>query len=90
MPNLVDQIHEALATVRRILDALTARGDDQAAFDLARAQFAVSIRTSWPGNLSTLVLPLEKVAGDPELKLSEDERDELRAAANVLRAAGNQ
>lgn len=90
MSQLVEQIQGALATVQRILDALTARGDDQAAFDLARAQYAVSIRTSWPSNLASLVSPLEQVASNDTLKLSDEERLALREAADVLRGAINQ
>lgn len=82
-PSFVE-VEEALAAVQRTLDRLTALGHDAQAFELARAQFAASIRSSWPGNLSTLTGNLEKIARDPALGLSETERRELERAIAVL------
>jgi ferric-dicitrate binding protein FerR (iron transport regulator) len=78
-------IEAALATVQKTLDRLTAAGHDEAAFDLARAQFSASMRSSWPGNLSTLVGSLEAVAANATLKLTEEQRAELRTAIETLR-----
>jgi len=83
------EIETALKTVQRILDALTSRGDDEAAFDLARAQFSSSLRTSWPGSLSGLIRPLEGVAANQALKLTEEERADLAKAIAGLRHACN-
>ena len=52
MPDTFAEIQACLTTVQNTIDALNERGDNQAAFDLARAQYSASIRTSWPGNLS--------------------------------------
>jgi hypothetical protein len=79
------EIEAALATVQTTLDRLTALGHNQAAFDLARSQFAASMRSSWPGNLSTLVGSLESVAADDALGLNDAERGDLRAAIETLR-----
>ena len=77
-------IEKALAAVQATLDRLTARGHDETAFEVARAQFAASMRSSWPANLSTLVGALQRVVDDATLKLAEAERDELRAAIATL------
>jgi hypothetical protein len=78
------EIEKALAAVQATLDRLTARGDDETAFELARVQFAASMRSSWPANLSTLVGALQRVAEDASLKLDEAERGELRGAIDTL------
>jgi hypothetical protein len=83
-PHLSD-IEAALATVQRTLDRLTTLGRDEAAFAVARAQFSASIRSSWPGNLSTLVTSLEGVASDPTSGLSGAERADLALAIDTLR-----
>jgi hypothetical protein len=90
MLDTVTQIEAALATVQQVLDALTTRGDNQAAFDLAKAQYSASVRTSWPANLSSLLRPLEKVNADASLKLTEDERAQLGHVIDVLRRACDQ
>lgn len=90
MSDTLAEIEAALGTVQRILDALTSRGDDQAAFDLARAQYSSSLRTSWPGGLSGLIRPLEAVAANQSLKLTEDERNDLAKAIDGLRRACDQ
>ncbi len=90
MSDTLAEIEAALGTVQRILDALTSRGDDQAAFDLARAQYSSSLRTSWPGSLSGLIRPLEAVRANPSLKLTEDERNDLAKAIDGLRRACDQ
>ncbi|HKQ70272.1 MAG TPA: hypothetical protein VJT73_13075 [Polyangiaceae bacterium] len=82
---LLAEIESALKTVQRVLDALTSRGDDQAAFDLARAQYSASLRTSWPGSLSSLIRPLSDVAGNASLKLDASERSDLERAIASLR-----
>jgi hypothetical protein len=81
----VGAVEQALACVQTTLDKLTARGNDAAAFDLARAQYAASIRSSWPGNLSSLVSSLEKIVTDQTLQLSAEERAELTQAIGVFR-----
>src|SRR5262245_23398978 len=90
MSDTLADVEFALATVRRVLDALTTRGDNEAAFDLAKAQFSASIRTSWPSNLSTLIRPLEAVGENQALKLTADERSDIRRAIDVLRRACDQ
>lgn len=78
----LSEIEAALATVQRTLDVLTARGCDKAAFDLARAQYAASIRSSWPANLSRVAAALTKLAEDKTIELTDGERADLvRAAA---------
>src|SRR6266581_9047484 len=73
MSDTLAEVEGALAVVQRVHDALTTRGNDQAAFDLAKAQYSASIRTSWPGNLSSLIRPLEAVGDNEELKLTPEE-----------------
>jgi hypothetical protein len=77
----ISAIEEALATVQRTLDKLTAAGCDQAAFELARAQYAASLRNSFPANLASVAATLTKLAGDTTCPLNEDERSALRSAA---------
>jgi hypothetical protein len=83
-PKLAD-IEAALAAVGKTLDALTAAGQNEKAFELARAQYAASIRHSWPGNLGTLAAHLEKLCADPGVSLSAEHREELGRAAAVFR-----
>jgi hypothetical protein len=80
-------VDEALAVIRLTLDKLTARGAVGAAFEIARAQFAASIRASWPSNLSAIAGAIDRALADQELALSDAERAELRAAAEVVRGA---
>jgi len=82
-------IESALATVQKLLDALNSRGDNEAAYELARAQFQASIRSSWPGNLGGLTKVLQATASNAALKLSEAEREQALQAAAVLRDAVN-
>jgi hypothetical protein len=82
-PSAVD---EALATVQRTLDRLTQRGQHDAAFAIARAQFSASMRASWPGNLSGVAAAIDQALREAKLSLSDEEREELRRAADVLRA----
>ncbi len=79
-------IDGALAAVRRTLDRLTARGLIEPAFEIARAQFSASIRASWPANLAQVATAIDLALSNTELGLSDDERDELRRAAQTLRA----
>ncbi len=83
-PTFAD-IEAALATVQKTLDRLTAAGHDETAFDLARAQFGASMRSSWPGNLSTLCGSLEAVALNTALRLTDDDRADLTRAIEILR-----
>jgi len=87
MSDTLVEVEEALATVKRVLDALTTRGDHEAAFDLAKAQYSASIRTSWPGNLASLIRPLEDVGANEALKLTPDERRDVTRAVEILRRA---
>jgi len=86
MGDAPDAADEALTVVHRILDRLTSRGDDAAAFEIARAQFSASVRASWPANLSMVAAAIDRALADTKLALSDDERRELRRAADVLRA----
>jgi hypothetical protein len=79
-------IEAALAAVRRTLDGLTARGMNEPAFDIARAQFSASIRASWPANLSQVAAAIDLALSNKELALLDEEREELRGAAQTLRA----
>jgi hypothetical protein len=90
MSETLAEVEQALAIVQRVLDALTTRGDNEAAFDLAKAQYSASIRTSWPSNLSTLIKPLEAVGTNTALKLTDDERVRVGEAVAILKRACNQ
>ena len=90
MSETLAEVEQALATVQRVLDALTTRGDNEAAFDLAKAQYSASIRTSWPSNLSSLINPLEAVGANPALKLTAEERKNVGEAVAILKRACNQ
>jgi hypothetical protein len=90
MSDTLAEVEQALATVQRVLDALTTRGDNEAAFDLAKAQYSASIRTSWPSNLSMLINPLEAVGANTALKLTDEERTHVSEAVAILKRACNQ
>jgi len=90
MSETLAEVEQALATVQRVLDALTTRGDNEAAFDLAKAQYSASIRTSWPSNLSSLIRPLEAVGANTALKLTDEERTHVDEAVAILKRACNQ
>jgi hypothetical protein len=90
MTDAIARIEACLATVQKMLDALTARADHEAAFEIAKAQYSASIRTSWPANLASLADVLAKVADDAAHSLSDEERDEMRTAATALREIANQ
>jgi hypothetical protein len=81
-----DAVSQALQTVQALLDRLTARGQHQAAFDIARAQFSASMRASWPANLSGLAAAIEKAIADEGSALTEAERQELQGAVAVLKS----
>jgi hypothetical protein len=81
-----DAIDGALAAVRRTLDRLTAKGLNEPAFEIARAQFAASIRASWPANLSQVATAIDIALSNSELTLPDEDREELRRAAQTLRA----
>ena len=90
MNSILAEIELALGTVQQTLDTLTARGNHEAAFDIARAQYVASIRSSWPQNLGSLVKALDVVQADPQSKLTNEERAKVRAAAETLRRAVGQ
>ncbi len=90
MGSAAEQIQSSLDTVQRTLDLLTSRGHHEQAFDLARAQFSASLRSSWPGNLGALSQRLLLVAEDKSLDLASDERSEIAQAALILRDLCNQ
>jgi hypothetical protein len=78
-------IEDALATVHRTLDRLTSRGQSDAAFEIARAQFSASVRASWPANLSAVAAAIDRALSETTLALTAEEIGELRKAAEVLR-----
>jgi hypothetical protein len=78
-------VDAALATLQRVLDDLTAQGQHEAAFQIARAQFAASVRASWPGNLSAIATAIDRALDDPSVAIPAGDRDDLRRAADVLR-----
>ena len=82
----IQTVDEALATIQRVLDRLTARGQHETAYDIARAQFAASVRASWPSNLSGVAQAIERALTDAGASIADDERDDLRRAAEILRA----
>jgi hypothetical protein len=93
-PNEIDvtgavEIDRALDIVRKTLDRLLSRGQENAAFEVARAQFRASVRASWPGNLSSLAALLVEVERDTATRLDEAERAELRRALEVLGRAAH-
>ena len=90
MASVVEQIESSLAIVQRTLDQLTSRGHDEAAFDLAKAQYSASIRSSWPGNLGILSHHLMRVAEDTTHHFGPAERHEIAEAARTLRDLCNQ
>jgi hypothetical protein len=82
------EIEVALATVRRTLDRLVSSGNGggpETAFEIARAQFAASVRASWPANLGPLAAAIDRALAQEGLPLTDSDRDELRRAADVLR-----
>jgi hypothetical protein len=81
----VQAVDEALGVVQRMLDRLTTRGQHDAAFEIARAQFSASMRASWPSNLSSIAKAIDSALTEGKLDLDETERAELRRAADVLR-----
>jgi hypothetical protein len=80
------EIEFALASLQRTLDRLTTSGKHEAAFQIARAQFAASIRASWPANLAAVAATIDRALAQDDLSLTDTDRDELRRAADVLRA----
>ncbi len=85
MAGEVDEVGQALSKVQAMLDRLTARGQHAAAFEIAKAQFSASVRSSWPANLSAVATAIDKALADGAAALTDDEKAELRAAADVLR-----
>jgi hypothetical protein len=85
MPDTFAEIQACLATVQRTIDALNERGDNEAAVDLAKAQYSASIRTSWPANLAGLATILDRLSADETLKLTAEERAATKDAAAKLR-----
>lgn len=87
MNSTLAEIEAALATVQSTLDLLSTRGEHEAAFEIARAQYVASIRASWPQNLGALIAALDHVQADPSSKLDEQERARIRVAVTALRRA---
>jgi hypothetical protein len=87
MDTVLGEIEAALTTVQQTLDALTSRGKHEAAYEIARAQYVASIRSSWPQNPGPLVQALEQTADDPRNGLTAEELARLRRAVEVLRRA---
>jgi hypothetical protein len=87
MSETLAAIEQALGTVQRTLDALTARGEHETAFKIAKAQFSASIRTSWPANLAPLLALLDGLAKAEGGPLTADERAALVKACAALRSA---
>jgi hypothetical protein len=79
-------VDAALAAVQRLLDDLTARGQHEVAYDIARAQFAASVRASFPANLSAVATALERALANAALGIPEEQREELRRVADALRS----
>ncbi len=90
MQTTLAAIEEALAIVQQTLDLLTSRKDDEAAFEVARAQYSASIRDSWPNNLGSLINTLDQVGKDPSSKLDDEERARVARAVALLRGALDQ
>ena len=90
MMDTTTRIETCLATVERMLETLTARADHETAFEVARAQYSASIRTSWPANLVSLTDVLARVADDVKCRLEPEERDEIRGTVATLREICNQ
>lgn len=80
-----DAVGQALSRVQALLDRLTARGQHAAAFEIARAQFSASVRASWPANLTAVAAAIDKALADAGGALTDDEKQELRAAADLLK-----
>jgi hypothetical protein len=79
-------VEAALATVRRVLDGLTASGQHRPAFDIARAQFSASVRASWPSNLSAVAHAIDRALADTGVTIPQQDRQALEEAATVLRS----
>lgn len=82
-------LDRALANVRRALDRLTESGHAEPAFAIARAQFAASIRASFPANLTALANAIDQALGEASSALSAEEQDELRDAASIFRSVAH-
>jgi hypothetical protein len=87
MSETLAQIEGALGTVQATLDALTARGEHETAFKIAKAQFSASIRSSWPANLAPLLTLLDDLAREDGGALTASEKAALVGACRALRAA---
>jgi hypothetical protein len=81
------ELHEALVTVQRVLDRLTQLGKDEAAFTIAQAQFAASLRTSFPANLGALARAIDHALAKGDLGLTDAELAGLRRASSVLKTS---
>jgi hypothetical protein len=90
MFEVLGEIEAALAIVQKTLDKLSERGDHEAAYELARAQFTASLRASWPGNLGGLVSALKSIAADSSLHLDAEERAEVSKALATFRTVTEQ
>jgi hypothetical protein len=81
------ELHEALVTVQRVLDRLTEMGKNEAAFSIAQAQFAATLRTSFPANLGALARAIDDALAKGDLGLTGEELGALRRAADVLKTS---
>lgn len=84
--NNLTALDKALSDVRRALDRLTASGQNEPAFAIARAQFAASIRASWPANLTALANAIDRALAETGGVFSAEEQADLRDAANLFRS----
>jgi hypothetical protein len=80
-----DPVGEALTKVQALLDRLTAQGKHKEAFAIARAQFSASVRASWPANLTAVAAAIDKALAEAGDSLTDEDRAELRSAADTLR-----
>src|SRR5262249_30557954 len=87
MSETLARIEAALQTVQSTLDALTARGENETAFRIAKAQFSASLRSSWPANLAPLVALLDELVKPGSRQIDDAEKAALARACSALRAA---
>jgi hypothetical protein len=85
----IQNLQEAIGTVEHVLDVLGQQGRDEEAFRLAQAQFAASVRNSWPGNLSGLVEPLERILTNEAVCLPAEDQERLKTAIATLRGVSH-
>jgi hypothetical protein len=79
-------IDRALAAVKRALDRLSEQAHHEEAFEIARAQFVASVRSSFPANLAAVGAAIDRALSKGDLSLTDDERAQLQSAAALLRS----